>query len=57
MHMIWYAQPEAGVPTGAVQDEHDLLLRTGSCLTGELGQFNLEDGDADGRGQMKERAA
>ncbi len=48
--MLGQAQPQATVPAGAVQDEDNLLVRTSSHGTGESGQFDFEQGDADGRG-------
>jgi hypothetical protein len=41
-------------PAGAIQDEDDLLGGSSAHLARELGQFNFKDGDADGRGQMKD---
>jgi len=50
------AQARTGVPAGAVQDEHDLRVRPGAHRFRELGQFHLEEGDRDARGQMEDRA-
>ena len=57
MDVLGHAQPHAGVPARAVEDEHDLLLRAGSDLARECGEFDFEEGNADGGGQMEERAA
>ena len=57
MDVIRDAQPQAGVPAGAIEHEHDLLARTGPRLTGKLGQLHFKEGNAHGRGQMEEGAA
>src|SRR5260221_2352265 len=43
------------MPAGAIQDEDDLLGGSSTHLSGERGQLDLEEGDADRRGQMKDR--
>lgn len=55
MHMLRRPQPEARVPPSAVKHQHDLLVRASTHLTRELGQFDLEERNADGAGQMKKR--
>ena len=55
MHMLRHATFDTGVPPGAVKHQHNLLVWTSANLTRELGQFDLEDRDADGGGQMKDR--
>ncbi len=50
------AQPLAGVPAGAVQDEDDLLGGTGADGAGESGELDCEQGDADRGGEVEERA-
>lgn len=44
MNMLGHAQPQAVVPTSAVEDEHDLFGRTGARLAGEGGQLDLKEG-------------
>jgi hypothetical protein len=53
--MLRHAQLDAGVPTGAIEHQHDLLAGTGSRLARKRGELDFKDGDADGGGQMKER--
>ena len=48
---------DAGVPTCPVKHEDDLLAGAGAHLTGEGGQLHLKERNADGRSQMKDRAA
>jgi hypothetical protein len=55
--MLGHPQFDTGVPVGAIEHEHNLLGGSGSCLTRKLGEFHLKGGNADGRGQMEERAS
>ena len=57
MDLLGHAQLGAGMPAGAVEDQHDLLLRPGANLAGEGGQLGREAGDAEGGGQGEARAA
>jgi hypothetical protein len=56
VHMLRYAQSEAVVPAGTVQDEHDLFRGTGTHLAGEGRKHHLKEGDVDRRGRMKDGA-
>ena len=47
----------AGVPAGAVQDEHDLLGGAGADRAGEGGELDLEERDLTAGGQVEERPA
>jgi hypothetical protein len=47
-------QPDARVPARPIEHEHNLLGGTGSRLTRKLGQLDFKDGNAHGRGQMKD---
>ena len=51
--MVGDAQLAAGMPPGAIQDEHDLLVWAGADLARELGQFHFEERNGDTRRQMK----
>ena len=55
--MLGHPQLDAGMPARAVQDEDDLLGGSSTHLSGEGGEFDLEERDADRRGQMKDRTA
>ena len=55
--MLGHAQPQAGVPAGPIQHEHDLLRRTRADLTGEGGELDFEERDADAGRQVKDRPA
>lgn len=55
--MLRQAELDACVPARTIQHEDDLLGRTGSRLACKLRQLDFKDGDADGRGQMKEGAS
>jgi hypothetical protein len=48
---------DAGVLTGAVEHQHNLLGGTGPCLTRERGQFHFKHRNADGGGEMEEGAS
>jgi len=54
--VLRHPQFDTGMPARPIEDQHNLLGRTGTRLARKLGQFDLEDRDADGRGQMKEGA-
>ncbi len=57
VHMIRHAQMDAGVPAGAIQDEHNLLVGAGTDLAGERGQFHLKERNADGGSEMEDGPA
>ncbi len=48
--VLGHAEADAGMPAGPVEYEHDLLGRTGPCLTCDLRELDFKDGDADGGG-------
>jgi hypothetical protein len=54
--VLGHTQLDARMPAGAIQDEDDLLGGSSTHLSGERGQLDLKEGDADRRGQMKDRA-
>ncbi len=51
-----HAQLGAGIPTGAVRHEHDLSRGTRADGCGEGGEFGYEEFEADGGGEVKDRA-
>ncbi len=54
--MVRHPQFEAGMPSRPIEHQDDLLLRTGSRLAREFGEFDFKHRNADRRGQMKEGA-
>jgi hypothetical protein len=54
MDMVRHAQLHAGVPAGAVEDEHHLLAGTRADLAGEFRQLHLKEGNTDGGRQMED---
>jgi hypothetical protein len=54
MHVLRHAQVGARVPARTVQDQHNLLLRSGPNGTGERGQFDLKKWDAHAGGQVED---
>ncbi|HEV8193028.1 MAG TPA: hypothetical protein VGP82_16310 [Ktedonobacterales bacterium] len=54
--VLGHPQAETRVPASPIQDEHDLFGGTRAGLARKGSQFHFEEGDADGRGQMEERA-
>ncbi len=57
MHVVGDTQFHAGMPAGAVKDEHDLLACPSAHVTGKGGQFDLEERNRDTRGEMEDGAA
>ena len=57
MHMLGHAEVDAGMPAGSVEHENDLLGGTGTNMPGKGRQLHLEEGDADGGGQMEDCTA
>ena len=57
VHLVRHPQLDAGVPTGAIQHEHDLLGGTRTDVASELGQLHFEQRDAHRGGQVKDGAA
>lgn len=56
MDVLGDPQLDARMPAGAIEDQHDLLLRPGSHRLREGGQLGLEEGDVDRRGQVEDGA-
>ena len=54
--MLRDAQLQAGMPPGAIQDEHDLLPWAGADLACERLEFDLEEGNRYARRQVKDGA-
>jgi hypothetical protein len=54
MDVLRHAQMDAGVPACAVENEDDLFGGTGAHLAGKRRQFDFEEWDADGRGQVED---
>ena|SRR5690242_17663828 len=54
--VLRHAQLDAGMPTSAVQHEHDLLARAGADLAGKRVQFGLEQRDAHRGGEVEDSA-
>jgi hypothetical protein len=50
--MLRHAQLEAGVSTGTVEDEHDLLVQACAGLLCERCQLSLKEGNVDAGGRM-----
>jgi hypothetical protein len=57
MDMLGDAQPLAGVPACAIQDQHDLLGRTRPNGPREGGELDFKECDADAGGQVEDGAA
>lgn len=57
MHVVGHAQFHAGMPPGAVEDEHDLFARPCADLTRKGGQLDLKERDGDGGRQVEDGAA
>lgn len=56
VHVVGHAQAHTGMPARTVEDEHDLLARTGPRRARKLRQLHFKEGNADGGGQMEEGA-
>lgn len=56
MDVLGDAQVEAGVPTRAVENQHNLFTRPSAHLAHEGGEFDVEERDADRRGEMEDGA-
>lgn len=54
MDVVRDPEMDAGMPPGAIEDEHDLLAGTRPCLMCKCGELHLKDGDTHRRGQMKD---
>ena len=55
--MVGHTQLHAGVPSGAIEDQHNLLARTRAHLAGKFRQFDFKERNADRRRQMKDGPA
>ncbi len=55
--VLGHTQPHAGMPARTVEDEHNLLGQARADLLGERGQLHFKEGNADCRGELKDRAA
>ena len=56
VHVLGHTEAHAGMPTGTVEHEDDLLGGTGPDGTGKRGELHCKHGNADGRGQMQDGA-
>lgn len=54
MEMLGHVQVHAGMPTGVIEYEHNLLGAAGADLTCELGEFDFKHRNTDGRRQMED---
>lgn len=54
--VVRHAQFHTGMPSGAVEHQHNLFVRTRAHLTRERRQLDLKERDGDGGGQMEEDA-
>ena len=57
MDVLRHVQSRAGMPAGAVQDEHDLLLGSGADGRSKGCEFCLEEGDGDAGGEVEDGPA
>lgn len=56
MDMLGHPPSAAGVPARAIQDQHDLFVRTGANRAGEGHSFGLEERDGDTGGEREDDA-
>ena len=56
VHVVRHPQLDAGVPAGAIEDQHDLLAGAGADLARELGELDFEERNAHRGGQVKDGA-
>jgi hypothetical protein len=54
--VVGHAQLHAGMPSGAVEHQHDLFARTRADLARESRQFHFEERDGDRGREMEDRA-
>jgi hypothetical protein len=56
VEMVRHTEALRAVPARAIQDEHNLFAGTCSYRLSKSGEFSLEEGHADGCGQVKDGA-
>lgn len=57
VEVVGHPQARTRVPARPVEDQHDLLVGTGSHLAREFGQFHLEERNGDAGGQVEDGAS